>query len=92
MIGFTESIQQDVQRAVAPWRESRLKTDLTPEVGIMSLDKIDVVDAVGTEKVSGIVVLNLFDSWDWNDCAGPPDCLARQGECVFGLCRIGSNL
>jgi hypothetical protein len=33
----------------------------------MSLDKIEVIDAVGTEKNSDIVVLNLFDAWDWGD-------------------------
>jgi hypothetical protein len=36
----------------------------------MSLDKLDVVDAVGTEKDSGTVVLNLLDAWDWDDERG----------------------
>jgi hypothetical protein len=33
----------------------------------MSLDKIELVDAVGTEKNTGTIVLNLLDAWDWND-------------------------
>jgi hypothetical protein len=33
----------------------------------MSLDKLEVVDAVGTEKDSGTIVLTLFDAWDWDN-------------------------
>jgi hypothetical protein len=33
----------------------------------MSLDNLEVVDAVGTEKNSDTVVLNLLDAWDWDD-------------------------
>jgi hypothetical protein len=36
----------------------------------MSLDKIEVIDAVGTEKNSDTVVLNLFDAWGWDDERG----------------------
>jgi hypothetical protein len=33
----------------------------------MSLDSLDQVDAIGTEKESGFVVLTIIDSWDWSD-------------------------
>jgi uncharacterized protein DUF6572 len=33
----------------------------------MSLDRLDVVDAVGVDKSSGSVILTLLDSWDWSD-------------------------
>ena len=33
----------------------------------MSLDNLEVIDAVGTEKDGNTVVLTVFDAWDWND-------------------------
>ena len=33
----------------------------------MSLDKCDIVDAVGIEKTSDTAVLSIVDSWDWED-------------------------
>src|ERR1700681_2135590 len=33
----------------------------------MSLDNLEVVDAVGTEKDGGTIVLTIFDAWDWDD-------------------------
>ncbi|WP_446812193.1 DUF6572 domain-containing protein (plasmid) [Methylomonas sp. 2BW1-5-20] len=33
----------------------------------MSLDNIEVVDAIGTENESDTVVLSIIDSWDWDD-------------------------
>ena len=33
----------------------------------MSLDKTDVVDAVGIEKNSDFVALTIADGWDWQD-------------------------
>jgi hypothetical protein len=33
----------------------------------MSLDNLEVVDTVGTEKDSGTIVLTIFDYWDWDD-------------------------
>ncbi|MDR0780004.1 MAG: hypothetical protein LBF16_04825 [Pseudomonadales bacterium] len=33
----------------------------------MSLDSIEVVDAVGTDSESGAVVLSIIDDWDWID-------------------------
>ena len=31
----------------------------------MGLDRPDVVDAIGTEKTTGLVILTIMDSWDW---------------------------
>jgi hypothetical protein len=33
----------------------------------MSLDNLDVVDAIGTEIESKVVVLTIIDAWDWRD-------------------------
>jgi hypothetical protein len=33
----------------------------------MSLDNLEVVDAVGTDKATGEIVLSLLDPWDWED-------------------------
>ena len=33
----------------------------------MSLDNVEVVDAVGTETRDGTVVLSIIDAWDWSD-------------------------
>ena len=33
----------------------------------MSLDNPDCVDAIGTDPLSGEVVLNIIDGWDWSN-------------------------
>lgn len=33
----------------------------------MSLDNVSVIDAVGTDRLTGKVVLTIIDSWDWSD-------------------------
>jgi hypothetical protein len=33
----------------------------------VTLDKPDVVDAIGTEVEGGAIVLTIADSWDWTD-------------------------
>lgn len=33
----------------------------------MSLDNVEVVDAVGTEEHSGTIVLSIVDGWDWSN-------------------------
>lgn len=33
----------------------------------MSLDERNIIDAVGLEEKTGVVILNLFDGWDWQD-------------------------
>ena len=32
-----------------------------------SLEKPNVVDAIGTEKTTGDIILTITDSWDWED-------------------------
>lgn len=34
---------------------------------MMSLDRIDVVDAMGVDRESGAAILNLIDSWSWEE-------------------------
>jgi hypothetical protein len=55
--------------AAQAWRSADAVVD-DKKACIMSLDKLDVVDAVGTEKNSDTVVLNLLDEWDWDDERG----------------------
>jgi hypothetical protein len=33
----------------------------------MALENADVVDAIGTETATGIVVLTIIDAWDWTE-------------------------
>src|SRR5689334_21372162 len=33
----------------------------------MALEKLDVVDAIGIDKETGVVCLTLIDAWGWDD-------------------------
>lgn len=33
----------------------------------MALENVHVIDAVGTDAATGVVVLTLIDGWDWTD-------------------------
>lgn len=33
----------------------------------MALEDVHVIDAVGTDAATGVVVLTLVDAWDWTD-------------------------
>jgi hypothetical protein len=33
----------------------------------MGLDKIGVIDAIGTDLQTNVVILSIIDSWDWRD-------------------------
>ena len=33
----------------------------------MSLEETNVVDAIGTDKTSGMVLLSIIDYWDWSN-------------------------
>jgi hypothetical protein len=55
----------------------------------MSLDRIDVVDAVGTDKKSGAVVLNILDSWDWDDEEGHLIALQDKINAYLGFVDSG---
>jgi hypothetical protein len=55
----------------------------------MSLDRIDVVDAVGTDKKSGAVVLNILDSWDWDDEEGHLIALQDKLNAYLGFIDSG---
>lgn len=43
-----------------------------------SLDNPNTVDAIGTEKTSGDIILTITDSWDWSD--EQKDLLALQDK------------
>jgi hypothetical protein len=33
----------------------------------MSLDDLEVIDAIGIDRNTGFIVLTIADSWDWSD-------------------------
>ncbi len=55
----------------------------------MSLDRIDVVDAVGTDRKSGTIVLNLLDSWDWHDESGHLTALQDKINAYLAFVKSG---
>jgi hypothetical protein len=55
----------------------------------MSLDNLEVVDAVGTERNSGTVVLSLFDAWDWHDERGHLIALQDKFNTYLGFVESG---
>jgi hypothetical protein len=59
------------------------------EARAMSLDNLEVVDAVGTEKDSGTIVLTILDAWDWDDQG--QHLLALQAKINVYLGFVGSG-
>ncbi len=55
----------------------------------MSLDNLEVVDAVGTEIESGAVVLTIVDSWDWQDQRSHLAALQAKLNTYFGFVESG---
>jgi hypothetical protein len=56
---------------------------------IVSLDNLEVIDAVGTERDSGTVVLSLFDAWDWDDERAHLTALQAKLNAYFGFVESG---
>jgi hypothetical protein len=55
----------------------------------MSLDDVDVVDAVGTETGDGTVVLSIIDGWDWSDEQRHLRALQNKLNAYFGFVESG---
>jgi uncharacterized protein DUF6572 len=55
----------------------------------MSLDNAEVVDAAGTERDSGTVVLTIFDAWDWDDQRRHLMALQAKLNAYFGFVESG---
>jgi hypothetical protein len=55
----------------------------------MSLDNLEVVDAVGTEVESRVVVLTIVDSWDWQDERHHLSALQAKLNAYFGFVESG---
>lgn len=55
----------------------------------MSLDNLEVVDAVGTEIESSVVVLTIVDSWDWQDQRTHLTALQAKLNTYFGFVESG---
>jgi hypothetical protein len=55
----------------------------------MSLDNLEVVDTVGTESDSGMIVLSIFDAWDWDDQGRHLLALQTKLNAYFGFVESG---
>jgi hypothetical protein len=55
----------------------------------MSLDNLEVVDVVGTERDSGTIVLTILDAWDWDDQRGHLLALRAKLNAYFGFVESG---
>jgi hypothetical protein len=55
----------------------------------MSLDNLEVVDTVGTERDSGTIVLTIFDAWDWDDQRRHLLALQAKLNTYFGFVESG---
>jgi hypothetical protein len=55
----------------------------------MSLDNIEMVDAVGTENSTNTVVLSIMDSWDWEDQQKHLAALQDKLNAYFGFVESG---
>jgi hypothetical protein len=55
----------------------------------MSLDNLEVVDTVGTERDSGTIVLSIFDAWDWDDQRRHLLALQAKLNTYFGFVESG---
>ena len=55
----------------------------------MTLENREVVDAVGTEIESGVVVLTIVDSWDWQDQQSHLAALQAKLNAYFGFVESG---
>ena len=55
----------------------------------MSLNNIQVIDAVGTDNSDGTVVLSIIDSWDWRDEQLHIRALQEKLNAYFGFVESG---
>jgi hypothetical protein len=55
----------------------------------MSLDKANTVDAAGIENETGLAVLTIADSWDWDDVAGHLIALQNKLNAYFDFIDSG---
>jgi len=55
----------------------------------MALENPTEVDAVGTERASGVVVLTLIDGWDWTDESAHLIALQTKLNAYFGFVESG---
>jgi len=55
----------------------------------MSLENIETVDAVGTEKGTNTVVLSIMDSWNWEDQERHLIALQDKLNAYFGFVESG---
>ncbi|WP_156967154.1 DUF6572 domain-containing protein [Paraburkholderia ferrariae] len=55
----------------------------------MSLENVDVVDAVGMESSTNTIVLTILDSWDWQDQMSHLKSLQAKLNAYFGFIESG---
>lgn len=55
----------------------------------MALDDIDVLDAVGSDRETGEVVLSIIDGWDWSEERAHLLTLEAKLNAYFGFVESG---
>ncbi|WP_175811887.1 DUF6572 domain-containing protein [Burkholderia contaminans] len=55
----------------------------------MSLQKSDVIDAIGTETESGSIVMSIIDSWGWDSPDDHLNALQNKLNCYFDFVESG---
>lgn len=55
----------------------------------MSLENVDVIDAIGTEFESGVIVLSVIDDWDWENEQNHLHALQGKLNAYFGFVESG---
>jgi hypothetical protein len=58
----------------------------------MSLDETEVVDAIGLEKETSIIVLTISDAWRWDDSQSHLDALEKKINAYFAFIENGQIL
>jgi hypothetical protein len=55
----------------------------------MALDQSDTIDAAGTDRDTGEIVLSIIDAWDWTDEVAHLSALQAKLNAYFGFVETG---
>jgi hypothetical protein len=58
----------------------------------VSLDRLHTIDAIGTERETGVIVLTIIDGWDWSDAKEHLDALQSKINTYFEFVESGQFL
>lgn len=55
----------------------------------MALDQLDTIDAAGTDRATGEIVLTIVDAWNWFDEPAHLAALQAKLNAYFGFVEAG---